>query len=54
MVITPMNKLPHANPTKAELGTEKTKLAGYIKGIAEKLTTQNVMLANKSLTKLIS
>lgn len=32
-----MNKLAHARPTKAVLGTEKTKLVGYISGIAETL-----------------
>lgn len=37
MVTTPINKLPHANPTNAELETEKIKLDGYISGIAEKL-----------------
>ena len=35
--MTPMNKLPHAKPTKAELGTEKIKLTGYMRGIADKL-----------------
>lgn len=37
VVITPMNKLPHARPTKAELGTEKIRLAGYMRGIDENL-----------------
>lgn len=40
-----MNKFPHAKPTKAELGTEKIKLDGYMRGIAEKLMTQITMLA---------
>jgi len=34
-VTTPINKLAHASPTKAVLGTEKRKLDGYISGIAE-------------------
>jgi hypothetical protein len=37
VVTIPMNKLMQAKPTKAVLGTEKIKLAGYINGIAEKL-----------------
>ena len=39
--MTPMNKLPHAKPTKAELGTEKTKLAGYMRAIADNLLKRN-------------
>lgn len=38
MVVTvPMNRLPHANATKAVLGTEKMRLVGYIRGMADKL-----------------
>jgi hypothetical protein len=36
-VTTPINKLAHASPTKAVLGTEKRKLDGYISGMAETL-----------------
>ena len=37
VVITPTKRLAHARPTKAELGTSKTRLAGYIKGIDDNL-----------------
>jgi len=38
MVVTvPINKLAHASATKAVLGTENRKLAGYIRGIADTL-----------------
>lgn len=33
----PRNKLPQANATNAELGMEKSRLAGYINGIDAKL-----------------
>jgi hypothetical protein len=35
--MTPINKFPHAKPTKAELGMSNTKLAGYINGVADNL-----------------
>ena len=47
-----MNKFPHAKPTKAELGTSKTKLAGYKSGIADNLnlkTNFHLLIAKKKV-----
>ena len=37
VVMIPMNKFAQANVTNAELGTENTKLAGYIRGTEDQL-----------------
>ncbi len=39
--MTQMNIFPHAKLTKAELGTKKTKLAGYMRAIADNLFKRN-------------
>lgn len=52
-----MNKFPHAKPTKAELGTSKTKLAGYKSGIADNLnlkTNFHLLIAKKKLLVIFS
>ena len=48
VVTTPMNRLAQARPTKAELGTSKIKLAGYIIGIDDNLHNQKSVF-NKSI-----
>lgn len=40
--MTPINKFPHAKPTKAELGMSNTKLAGYINGVADNLYKRDI------------
>lgn len=50
VVTTPINKLPHANPTNAELETENIKLAGYIRGIAERLLEKLMCRLNNVFT----
>ena len=50
--MTPINKFPQARPTKAELGTSKTKLAGYINGVADNLYGSWYKLTDKRYTIL--